>query len=182
MSRLLVASTPAHGHVMPMLVIARDLVARGHQVQVLTGSRFSGAVETAQAEHVTLPHAADYDDRDATAAFPGRQNKAGLAQLRFDIDHANSTQRARWRAVMDAIDDWAVVTGTVLAHEVGHAVGLVAPGAAPGGLYGDASLHNANASAAEVMAPAVGYEAILSLTYAFRDLDIAYLRHRIVQR
>jgi len=100
----------------------------------------------------------------------------------FDIDHANSTQRARWRAVMDAIDDWAVVTGTVLAHEVGHAVGLVAPGAAPGGLYGDASLHNANASAAEVMAPAVGYEAILSLTYAFRDLDIAYLRHRIVQR
>ena len=105
MSRLLVASTPAHGHVMPMLVIARDLVARGHQVQVLTGSRFFDAVAAAGAEHVVLPHAADYDDRDATAAFPGRQSKAGVAQLRFDIDHVFLDPIPHQLAAVDEILD-----------------------------------------------------------------------------
>ena len=116
MSRLLVASTPAHGHVMPMLVIARDLVARGHEVQVLTGSRFLDAVATAGAEHVALPHAADYDDRDATAAFPGRQNKAGVAQLRFDIDHVFLNPIPHQLAAVDEILDRfapdAVITDT----------------------------------------------------------------------
>ncbi len=100
----------------------------------------------------------------------------------FDPDHATSEQQARWLVVMRAIDDWAVVIGTVLAHEVGHSVGLVAPGPAPSGLFGDASLHNTNASAAEVMAPSVGYEAMITLGYNFRDINIAYLRHRILQR
>ena len=105
MSRLLVASTPAHGHVMPMAVIARDLVGRGHEVQVLTGSRFSGAVATAGAEHVALPHAADFDDRDLAAAFPGRQDRAGVAQLRFDIDHAFLNPIPHQLAAMDEILD-----------------------------------------------------------------------------
>ena len=58
----------------------------------------------------------------------------------------------------------------------------MAPGSAPRGLFGDSSLHNQNASAAEVMAPAVGYEAMVSLDYHFRDTNMAYLRHRILLR
>ena len=61
-------------------------------------------------------------------------------------------------------------------------IGLVAPGPSPFGLFGDSSLHDSYASAAEVMAPSVGYEAMTTLAYAFRDIDLAYLRQRILLR
>jgi hypothetical protein len=72
--------------------------------------------------------------------------------------------------------------GVILAHEVGHSVGLVAPGPMPTGLFGDSSLHDTFAGAAEVMAPAVGYESMTVLDYAFRDIDLAYLRQRVLLR
>jgi hypothetical protein len=100
----------------------------------------------------------------------------------FDPATANSSRRARWQAIMDAADDWATVIGIVLAHEIGHSVGLVAPGPAPGGLYGDSSLHDSFAGATDVMAPSVGYEAMTTLDYRFRDIDLAYLRQRVVLR
>ena len=100
----------------------------------------------------------------------------------FDYATATTPQRARWQNLMDAADDWATVVGIILAHEVGHSVGLVAPGAAPSGLFGDSSLHDTYAGAAEVMAPSVGYEAMLSLEYQFRDIDLAYMRQRVLLR
>jgi len=100
----------------------------------------------------------------------------------FDYGSAPANQRARWLTIMQAADDWATVMGIILAHEVGHSVGLVAPGPAPGGLFGDSSLHNTYASAAEVMASSVGYEAMLTLDYHFRDIDLAYLRQRVLLR
>ncbi len=100
----------------------------------------------------------------------------------FDPTTANSSRRARWQAIMDAADDWATVIGIVLAHEIGHSVGLVAPGPAPGGLYGDSSLHDSFAGATDVMAPSVGYESMTTLDYRFRDIDLAYLRQRVVLR
>jgi len=100
----------------------------------------------------------------------------------FDYAAASGAQRARWNTVMNAMDDWASVIGIILAHEIGHSVGLVAPGDMPFGLFGDSSLHNTYAGAAEVMAPSVGYEAMTSLNYKFRDIDLAYLRQRILLR
>ena len=100
----------------------------------------------------------------------------------FDYDSATSAQRARWNAIMSAADDWTAVIGVILAHEVGHSVGLVAPGAMPNGLFGDSSLHDTYASAAEVMAASVSYNAMTSLDYQFRDIDLAYLRMRILLR
>lgn len=100
----------------------------------------------------------------------------------FDYATATTAQRARWQTIMDAADDWAAVIGIILAHEVGHSVGLVAPGPAPSGLFGDSSLHDTYAGATEVMAPSVGYEAMTSLDYAFRDIDLAYLRQRVLLR
>ncbi|MEO6593274.1 MAG: Ig-like domain-containing protein [Planctomycetota bacterium] len=105
-----------------------------------------------------------------------------VLQPGFDYTTANTAQRARWQTIMDAADDWATVMGIILAHEVGHSVGLVAPGPAPGGLFGDTSLHDSFASAAEVMAASVGYEAMTTLDYHFRDLDLAYLRQTVVLR
>lgn len=107
---------------------------------------------------------------------------AAALRADFDPDTATGSQRARRETVLAAVDDWAAMVGIVLAHEVGHSVGLVAPGDAPTGLYGDASLHNSFAGATEVMSASVGYEAMVTLAYAFRDLDLAYLRHRTLLR
>lgn len=100
----------------------------------------------------------------------------------FDWALANSTAQARWTQVLQAADDWAVVTGIITAHEVGHSLGLVAPGPSPSGLLGDATLHESTATAADVMSASVGYEAMLSMPYRFRDLSMAYLRQRILLR
>ena len=107
---------------------------------------------------------------------------AQVLRADFDPNTGTSPQRARYFTVMEAADDWATVIGIILAHEVGHSVGLVAPGAAPSGLFGDSSLHDTYAGAAEVMAPSVGYEAMTSLEYQFRDIDLAYLRQRVLLR
>jgi hypothetical protein len=110
------------------------------------------------------------------------QHDAVVLSAAFDYGTASSGQRARWLTLMQAADDWASVMGIILAHEVGHSVGLVAPGNAPSGLFGDSSLHDSYAGATEVMAPSVGYEAMISLDYEFRDIDLAYLRQRILLR
>jgi len=107
---------------------------------------------------------------------------AAVLQPSFDYEAAGTAERARWNVVMAAMDDWATVIGVILAHEVGHSVGLVAPGDMPLGLFGDATLHNTYAGAAEVMAGSVSYEAMTSLDYRFRDVDLAYLRQRILLR
>jgi hypothetical protein len=100
----------------------------------------------------------------------------------FDYERATPEQRARYRVIFDAADDWAVANGTILAHEIGHSLGLVAPGPNPFGLHGDDSLHNEFSEITDVMAPSVSYEALVSIDYSFRDLTLAYLRHRILLR
>lgn len=98
----------------------------------------------------------------------------------FDYAGATPSQKARYNAVFAAADDWATAVGVILAHEIGHTVGLVAEGRAPRGLFGDQSLHNSNARAGDVMASAVGYSSLVSLDYGFRDLNTAYLRQRVM--
>ncbi len=101
---------------------------------------------------------------------------------RFDPATASPAELARYVTVMQAIDDWAVAIGTILAHEIGHAVGLTAEGENPRGLHGDASLHNANPGPADVMSASVGYESLVALKFAFRDVTTAYLRQRLMVR
>src|ERR1700688_1227707 len=66
----LIASTPATGHVNPMLAIARILMTDGHEVAVYTGSAFRARVEAARAEFFSLPPDADLDPADPFARFP----------------------------------------------------------------------------------------------------------------
>lgn len=98
----------------------------------------------------------------------------------FDPLSGSTVQKARYLAVFSAADDWAIAIGTILAHEVGHSVGLVATGTGAGALHGDASLHNAFSSSVDVMGAAVGYEALISLDFRMRDLNLAYLRQRVL--
>jgi hypothetical protein len=71
----------------------------------------------------------------------------------FDVGRATSEQRARYYAVFLAADDWAAAIGVILAHET-----------------------------TDVMASSVSYESLIALDYAFRDLNIAYLRQRVLLR
>ncbi|MBS1905793.1 MAG: glycosyltransferase [Actinobacteria bacterium] len=84
---LLICSTPVHGHVTPLLAVARTLVAGGHEVRFLTGDRYRSAVESTGAAWVPLPDEADYDDSDVDAAFPGRVGLRGVAGARWDLRH-----------------------------------------------------------------------------------------------
>ncbi|MFF7635307.1 glycosyltransferase [Kitasatospora sp. NPDC008050] len=88
MSRIITAAMPAHGHTGPLLAITADLVARGHEVTFLGGSRFAEAAGATGARFVALPPAADFDDRDINAAFPGRaQLPPGPERAAFDVRH-----------------------------------------------------------------------------------------------
>lgn len=84
MARFLIGCSPIHGHLAPLLRVAGNLVERGHEVTVLTGSRFTEAVTATGAAHVSLPAACDYDDRDLDGCFPGRAAKRGPARINFD--------------------------------------------------------------------------------------------------
>ncbi|MFO1051960.1 MAG: Ig-like domain-containing protein [Planctomycetota bacterium] len=118
------------------------------------------------------------------AGTPAGRSALDARVLAEDFDYATATasERARYTTVMAAADDWATCVGTILAHEIGHTVGLVAPGATSAGLNGDASLHNEFSAPGEVMAAALGFDAMVALPFSFRDLNLAYLRQRIVLR
>ena len=62
MSSILIATVPIHGHVTPMLAVAREFAERGDRVRFVTGSRFADAVARAGAEFLALPPLADFDD------------------------------------------------------------------------------------------------------------------------
>ena len=85
MASILLASTPVRGHVTPLLAVAQALIAAGDRVRFLTGERYRNDVDSTGAEFLPLPPAADYDDRDIDAAFPGRRGLRGAAGVRFDM-------------------------------------------------------------------------------------------------
>lgn len=87
MLRILICCTPVHGHVTPTLAVARQLAAAGHDVRFLTGARYRDALEQSGARWLPLPDAADFDDRDIDAAFPGRVGLTGVAGARWDLQH-----------------------------------------------------------------------------------------------
>lgn len=70
MARFLFGFNPAFGHVRPGLPIARELVARGHEVVWLTGRRFAAAVERTGARHVPFVDGLEYDAANLDATFP----------------------------------------------------------------------------------------------------------------
>ncbi len=102
MSSILIATVPIHGHVTPMLAVARQFAERGDRVRFITGSRFADAVSRTGAEFVALPPIADFDDRiDLNERFPERAGLKGSASVRFDIEQIfMAPSRAQHDAVM----------------------------------------------------------------------------------
>ena len=114
MSRYLITCTPAHGHVVPLLQIARHLLSRGHDVSFLTSSRYAERVQAAGARFLPLPVDAEVDLDDADGAFPERRGLTGPAALRFDMSNLfvrpGAAQLAAVRAELDARPVDAVLT------------------------------------------------------------------------
>lgn len=65
MNRYLLAVSAVPGHVMPMVRIGQHLARRGHQVEMLTGARFAGLVESADMRFLPLPRDGAIDSQPA---------------------------------------------------------------------------------------------------------------------
>lgn len=104
MRSIFIATVPIHGHVTPMLAVARHFVERGDRVRFLTGSRFASAVKSTGAEHLTLPEYADFDDRiDLNERFPERATLSGARAIAFDvIELFTRPAKAQYEAIMQA--------------------------------------------------------------------------------
>jgi hypothetical protein len=68
--KIVFATTPAPGHVNPMLGIARILLAEGHEVVAFTGSAFKDRVDAIGAEFRPIAASADQDLVDRSPNFP----------------------------------------------------------------------------------------------------------------
>ncbi len=85
--KILMASTPATGHVNPLLNVARIFIARGDEVVFQTASPFRDKVERVGARFQPFLPDADLDLRDIDALFPERKHLTpGPEMLRFDFE------------------------------------------------------------------------------------------------
>ena len=96
----------------------------------------------------------------------------------FDYSKASPSEKARYDEIMNAADDFATVVGVILAHEIGHSLGLVAEGTPSKGLHGDSSLHNMSAGLKDIMSAVISYESLVSYEFKFRALNRSYLQER----
>ncbi len=85
MSSILICSTPAHGHIVPLSAIAEHLVAEGYRVRFLTSERYRSRVESTGATLVPLPPGADIDMDHPNEIFPGRASLSGVPGVQFDL-------------------------------------------------------------------------------------------------
>ncbi|MDQ0392142.1 glycosyltransferase [Labrys monachus] len=68
--KILIASTPATGHLNPLLAIGRILIAEGHQVIVLSGTALRGRIEGISAGFRPLPASVDFDPGNIHSVAP----------------------------------------------------------------------------------------------------------------
>jgi MGT family glycosyltransferase len=85
--KIVIATTPAPGHVHPMLGIARILVAEGHEVVAFTGSAFQDRIKGIGAAFRPIPASADQDVVDPFSKYPELKTlPPGLELLRVTIE------------------------------------------------------------------------------------------------
>lgn len=107
MAAILLAACPFRGHVTPTVALAGALLEAGHDVRVLTGSRWADAVSAVGARHLPLPHEADIDETSLIDRFPERATLRGPAAPRFDMT----------RIFLDPMPSQLVAVDAALAEE-----------------------------------------------------------------
>jgi MGT family glycosyltransferase len=85
--KILLASTPATGHLNPLLAIGRFLIEEGHEIAFLSGSALRSPVERIGATFYAFPAGADFDLRDfATVAPELKSIPPGLEWFRVAME------------------------------------------------------------------------------------------------
>lgn len=98
MSRYLLTTMPATGHVVPMLAIARELSARGHDIHWYTGAVYREQIEATGAVHHPIRSAEDFGGQAIGEAFPELLGLTGITMVRrafqrIFIDNADGMLR-----------------------------------------------------------------------------------------
>ena len=112
--KILFASTPATGHINPLLAIAHILRADGHEISFLTGSVFRDRIEKSGAKFVSLQGAADVDGRNLLSVAPELKDiPPGLqwfqvAIERFFLDRLQAQHESLLQAVEESQADVVV--------------------------------------------------------------------------
>src|SRR5262245_494264 len=85
--KILLASTPATGHLNPLLAIGRILIAEGHEVVGLSGSAFRERIRTIGAEFCAFPTGADINLNDVLSVAPELKDKPpGTEWIRVAVE------------------------------------------------------------------------------------------------
>ncbi|MDH2387876.1 glycosyltransferase [Streptomyces sp. HNM0663] len=82
---MLIATTPAPGHVVGMLEVARELARRGHEVRWYTGRAFQKQVEQTGACFEPMSAGLDFGGKSREEAFPGHAGLTGIASFKIGI-------------------------------------------------------------------------------------------------
>jgi UDP:flavonoid glycosyltransferase YjiC (YdhE family) len=113
--KILIASTPATGHLNPLLAIGRILIAEGHEVVGLSGSALRERIEGIGAEFRPLPAGADFDLRDLLSVVPELKNiPPGPEWLRVAIERVFvDTIPAQHKSLQQVLRDFPaeIITG-----------------------------------------------------------------------
>jgi MGT family glycosyltransferase len=85
--KVLMASTPATGHLNPLLAITAFLIEHGHEVIFLSGTAYRRRIEKSGATFHALPGVADVDLQDFNTVAPALMSiEPGLDWLRVAMD------------------------------------------------------------------------------------------------
>ena len=87
MSNILFATTPADGHTVPALPIARVLIERGHHVRWYAGRKYADRIRAIGAEFLPMSDH-DFSLVGLDEFFPQRAELSGIAKLKFDMNVA----------------------------------------------------------------------------------------------
>jgi hypothetical protein len=101
---------------------------------------------------------------------------ARLLDPRFDPARASPAERERAEVVERAAQHLALAVGALVAHELGHMLGLVEPDPLPRGLEGSRGFHGA---AAHLMSGELDFERLADPALELGALERAYLGERI---
>nr|AHE14906.1 StaG-like glycosyltransferase [uncultured bacterium] len=84
-ARVLIATSPAEGHVTPVSWVARELVARGHEVRWYTGKAYRRKVGSTGAVHEPMRRAFDFSGQNRGEAFPSHAGLTGIASFKVGV-------------------------------------------------------------------------------------------------
>lgn len=118
MARYLLAATALPGHVLPLLAVARHLMAAGHEVRFHTASALRAQVERSGAVFEPFMANIDHDHHELEQKFPQqRQLPAGNARLCFGLRHffadAIGPQYQGLRSILQRFAADAILTDTM---------------------------------------------------------------------